>query len=153
MWELEYKESWAPKKLCFWTVVLKKTLESPLDSKEIQSVHPKGNQSWISLEGLMLKLKFQHFCHLMRRTDSLKKTFLLGKIEEEKGTTEDEMVVWHHRFNGHEFEWALGVGDGHGNLVCCSPWGHKESSRTEHLHWTEANGIRASTDYKRLLLG
>jgi len=77
MRELDYKESWAPKNWCFWTVVLKKTLESPLDYKEIQPVHPKGNQ----LEGLMLKLKLQNFGHLIRRTDSLEKTQILGKIE------------------------------------------------------------------------
>ena len=78
MWELDYKESWAPKKWCFWTVVLEKTLESPLDYKEIQPVHPKENQSW--LEGLMLKLKLQHFGHIMRRVDSLEKTLMLGGI-------------------------------------------------------------------------
>ena len=81
MWELDYKESWAPKNWCFWTVMLEKTLESPLDCKEIQPVHPKGNQSWNLLEGLMLKLKLQYFGHLMQRTDSLEKTLILGKIE------------------------------------------------------------------------
>ena len=90
MWELDYKESWAPKNWCFWTVVLKKTLESPLDCKEIQPVHPKGDQSWVfigrtdvecSLEGVMLKLKLQYFGHQMRRADSLEKTLMLGKIE------------------------------------------------------------------------
>ena len=81
MWELYYKESWAPKNWCFWTVVLEKTLESPLDCKEIQPVHPKGDQSWISLEGLMLKLKCQYFGPLMWRTDSSEKTVMLGKTE------------------------------------------------------------------------
>ena len=80
MWELDYKESWALKNWCFWTVMLEKTLESPLDCKEIQPVHPKGNQSWI-LEGLMWKLKLQYFGHLMRRADSFEKTLMLGKIE------------------------------------------------------------------------
>ena len=79
--ELDYKESWVPKNWCLWTVVLEKTLECPLDSKEIKPVHPKGNQSWISLEGLMLKLKLQYFGHLMWRTDSFEKTLMLGKIE------------------------------------------------------------------------
>ena len=119
-----------------WTVVLEKTLESPLDSKEIQSVHPKRNQSWI----------------FIGRTDAEDKTpilwppdgknWLIGKDpdaekdwrQEEKGTT-DEMVGWHHRLNGYEFEQALGVGDGQGGLVCCSPWGHKESDTTEWLNW------------------
>ena len=81
MWELEYKESWAPKNWCFWTVVLDKTLESPLDSKEIQPVHPKGNQSEYSLEGMMLNLKLQYFGHLMWSTDLFEKTLMLGKIE------------------------------------------------------------------------
>ena len=81
MWELDYKEGWAPKNWCFWTVVLEQTLESPLDCKEIQPVHPKWNQSWISTQGLMLKLKLQYFDHLMWRTDSLEKTLMLGKIE------------------------------------------------------------------------
>ena len=80
MWELNYKESWAQKNWCFWTVVLEKTLESPLHWKEIQPVHPKGDQSWVFIEGLMLKLKLQYFGHLMRRVDSLEKTLMLGGI-------------------------------------------------------------------------
>ena len=89
--ELDYKESWAPTNWCFWTVVLEKTLESPLDSK-IQPVHPKGSQSWI-LEGL--KMKLQYFCHLMGRANSLEKTLMLGKIESKmrQGVAEDEMVT------------------------------------------------------------
>ena len=91
MWELDYKESWVPKNWCFWTVVLGKSLESPLDYKEIQPVHPKGDQSWCSLEGLMLKVKLQYFLQrahasckaqcLMQRADSFEKTLMLGKIE------------------------------------------------------------------------
>ena len=81
MWELDYQESWVLKNWCFWTVVLVKTLESPLDCKEIQPVHPGGNQSWVFMEGLILKLKLQHFGHLMRRADSFEKTLMLGKIE------------------------------------------------------------------------
>ena len=84
---------------------MEKTLESPLDSKEIQPVQPKGSSLEYSLEGLMLKLKLQYFGHLMQRTESFEKTLMLGKIEgEEKGTTEDKMVGWHHRLNGHELE-------------------------------------------------
>ena len=89
---LAHKESWAPKNWCFQTVVLEKTLESPLNSKEIKLVNPKRNQPWISLEGLLLTLKLQNIGHLMQRTDSLEKTLMLGKIEEEKGVTEGEMV-------------------------------------------------------------
>ena len=81
MWQLDHKESWAPKNWCFWTVVLEKTLESPLDCKAIQPVHPKGNTSGYSLEGLMLTLKFQYFGHLMWKTDSLEKILVLEKIE------------------------------------------------------------------------
>ena len=81
MWDLDYKESWVPKNWCFWIVVLEKTLESPLDCKEVQPVHPKGDQSWVFIGGLMLKLKLQYFGHLMRRADSFEKTLMLGKIE------------------------------------------------------------------------
>ena len=95
MWELDYKESWAQKNWCFWTVVLEKTLESPLDSKENQPINPKGNQPWIeySLEGLMLKLKLQHIGHLMWRTDSLEKTLMLGKMEG-KRRKEQKRMRW-----------------------------------------------------------
>ena len=95
-------------------MVLEKPLESPLDCKEIQPVHPK-RVPWCSLEGLMLKL--QYFGHLMRRANSSEKTLMLGKIEE-KGMTEDEMAGWHHRLNGHGLGWTLGVGDGQGGLAC-----------------------------------
>ena len=88
-----------------------------------------------SLQGLMLKLKLQCFGHLMQRTDSLEKTLMLGKKgQEEKGMTEDEMVGWHHRINGHEFAQALGLGDGQGGQVCCDSWGRKESDTTERLN-------------------
>ena len=81
MWDLHYEESWVTKNWCFWTGVLERTLESPLDCKEIQPVHPKGNQSWMLLEGLIMKLKLQNFDNLMCRTDLLEKTLMLGKIE------------------------------------------------------------------------
>ena len=89
-----------------------------------------------SLEELMLKLKLQYFGHLMQRTDSLEKTLMLRKIDggRRRGTTEDEMVGWHHCHNGHEFEQVLGDGEGQGSLVCCSPWGHKESDMTKWLN-------------------
>ena len=80
MWELDYKETWVPKNWCFWTVVLEKTLESPLDSKEIKPVNPKGNKPWIVLEGLMLKLMLQYFVHVLQRANSLEKILMLGKI-------------------------------------------------------------------------
>ena len=133
------EESWAPNNWCFWTVVLEKTLESPLDCKEIQPVHSKGNQSWV----------------FIGRTDAKAenpilwpphaKSWLIGKDsdagrdwgQEEKGMTEDEMAGWHHQLDGHEFEWTPGVGNGQGGLVCCDSWGHKELDATEWLNWTE----------------
>ena len=130
-------------------MVLEKTLESPLDCKEIQPVHPKGNTSGYSLEGLMPTLKFQYFGHLMWKTDSLEKTLMLGKTEvrKEKGVTEDEMVGWHQWLNGHEFEQVLGVGEGQGSLVCCSPWGRKESYTTEQLNLAEVKAAVTITWY------
>ena len=139
MWELDYKESWAPKNWCFQILVLEKTLESPLDTKEIKSVSPKGNQPWM----------------FIGRTDAEDeapklwppdvKNWLVGKDpdagkywrREEKGMTENEMVGWHHQLNGHEFEQPPGVDEGQGSLACCSPWGHKESDMTEWLNWTD----------------
>ena len=124
MWELDYKESWEPKNWCFWTVVLEKTLESPLDCKEIQPVHPKGNQSWM----------FTGRTDVEAETPKLwppdVKSWLIWKDpdsgkdwrQEEKGMTEDEMVGWHHQLDGHGFGWTLGVGDGQGGLVGCSSW-------------------------------
>ena len=133
-------ESWTIKKAehwCFWTVVLKKTLESSLECKKIKPVNPKGNQSWIFIGVIDAKLKLQYFVHLMWRTDSLEKTLMLRNTEdqEEKGMTEDEMVGCHHWLVGHEFEQALGVGDGQRGLVCCSPWGQKKWDTTEWLNW------------------
>ena len=91
MWELDHKEGWLPKNQCFWTVVLEKTLKSPLDSKEIKPVNPKGSQSWYSLEGLMLKVKLQYFGHLMQRDNSLEKTLMLGKTE---GRRREQRMRW-----------------------------------------------------------
>ena len=91
MWELDYKESCGPKNWCFWTVVLEKTLESPLDFREIQAVHPKGNQSWIFIEGLMLKLMLKYFGHLMQRTNLLEKILMLGKIKGQRGRGHQRM--------------------------------------------------------------
>ena len=127
MWELDCEESWAPKNWCFWSVVLEKTLESPLDCKEIQPVHPKGDQSWVFFGRNDAKAGTPVLWppHV--------KSWLIGKDsdaegdwgQEEKGTTEDEMAGWHHWLNGHEFEWTPGVGDGQGGLACCDSWGHK----------------------------
>ena len=130
--ELDCEEGWAPKNWCFWTLVLEKTLASPLDCKGIQPVHPKGDQSWV----------------FTGRTDAEAETPILwpphvkswftGKdpdagrdwAEEEKGMTEDEMAGWNHGLNGHESEWTPGVSDGQGGLVCCDSWGHRELNTT-----------------------
>ena len=154
MWELDCEESWAPKSWCFWTVVLEKTLESPLDCKEIQPVHPKGDKSWV----------------FTGRTDAKAETpilwpphamsWLIGKDpdagrdwgQEEKGTTEDEMAGWRHWLDGHEFEWTLGVGDGQGSLAYCDSWGCKESDTTEWLNWTELRLVIAFLPRSKRLL-
>ena len=138
MWQLDYKESWAPKNWCFWNV-LEKTLESPLDCKEIQPVYPKGDQSWIFIG----KTDAEAETPVLWPPDM--KNWLIGKDPdagkgwrwEEKGMTEDEMVGWYHQLDGQKFEQALGVGDGQGSLVCCSPWSCKQSDMTEWLNWTE----------------
>ena len=139
MWELDYKESWAPKNWWFWTVVLEMTLESPLDSKEIKTINPKGNQSWIFIGTTDAKAEAPMLWPSDVKNWLLRKDPDAGKDWrwEEKGTTEDEMVGWHHQLDGHEFEQAPGVGDGQGSLACCNPWAPKESDRTELLNWNE----------------
>ena len=138
MWELNYKESWALKNWCFWTVVLEKTLENPLDCKEIQPVYPKGNQSWIFIRGTDAEAETPILWSPDAKNWVLEKDPAVGTDwrQEEKGMTKDEMVGWHHRLDGHEFEQALGVGDGQGSLACCSPWGCKESDMTE-INWSD----------------
>ena len=132
MWELHYKETWTPKNRCFWTVVLEKTLESPLDWKEIQPSILKEISREYSLEGLMLKLKLQWFGHLVQRTDSFEKTVMLGKMEvRRRRGRQDQMVEWDHQLNGHGFGWTPGVGDGQECLACCGSWGRKELDMTE----------------------
>ena len=144
MWELDCEESWAPKNWCFWTVVLEKTLESSLDCKEIKPVDPKVNQSWIFIGRTDVEAETPIFGHLMWRTLMWKYPDA-GKVwgQEKKGTTEDEVVRWHHRLDEHEFEQVPGVGDGQGSLVCCSPWGCKESDTTEWLNWTHAESCES----------
>ena len=141
MWELDCEEGWVPKNWCFWTVVLEKTLGSPLDYKEIQPVHPKGAQSWLFFGRTDAEAETPILC------PSHVKSWLIGKEsdagrdwgQEEKGTTEDEMAGWHHRLDGYESEWTPGFGGGQGDLACCDSWGRKESDMTERLNWTELN--------------
>jgi len=128
MWDLDHKEGWVPKNWCFWTVVLEKTLESPFYSKQIQPVHPKGNQSWI----LIGRADAEAETPILWPPDV--KSRLIGKDpnagkdwrQEEKGVAEDEMVRWHHLLNRLESEQAPGGIEGWGSLTSCSPWGHKE---------------------------
>ena len=139
MWELDCEEGWAPKNWCFWTVVLEKTLESPLDYRDIKPVHSEGDQPW----------------DFFGRNDAKAQTpvlwpphvknWLIGKDsdagkdwgQEEKGTTEDEMAGWHHWLDRRESQWTPGVGDGQGGLACCDSWGRKEPDMTERLIWSD----------------
>ena len=146
MWELGCEESWALKNWCFWTVMLEKTLKSPLDCKEIQPVHPKGDQSLLFFG----RTDAEAETPVLWPPDG--KSWLIGKDpdagrdwgQEEKGMTEDEMVGWHRWLDGHESEQTLGDGEGQGGLVCCSPWRLKELDMTEWLNWTELNWKEAS---------
>ena len=137
MWELGCEEGWGPKNWCFLTVVLEKTLESPLDCKEIQPVHSEGDQPWdfFGRNDTKAETPVLWAPHA--------KSWLIGEDsdagsdwgQEDNGMTEGEMAGWHHRLDGHESEWTLGVGDGQGGLACCNSWGHKELDRTERLNW------------------
>ena len=150
MWFIgQHKESWVPKKWCFWTVVLEKTLESPLDSNEIKPVQLKGDQSWVFIG------KTDAAAETPIPWPPAVKSWLIWKGSdagkdwgrEEKGTTE-EMVGWHHQLNGLGFGWTLGVGDGQGGLACCSPWGLKELDMTERLNWIyPSDSFSALLDY------
>ena len=136
MWELDHKEGWMMNyafKLWYW----RRLLRVPWTARRSnQSILKEMGPEYL-LKGLMLKLKLQYFDHLMQRTDSLERDPDAGKDwrQEEKGTTEDEMVGWHHWLDRHEFEWTPGVGDAQGGLVCYSPCGCKESDMTEKLNW------------------
>ena len=140
MWELDCEESWALKNWCFWTVVLEKTLESPLDCKVIQPVYTKGNLSWIFIGRTDVEAETP----ILWPRDA--KSWLIWKDpdagedwRQEKGMTEDEMAGWHHWLDGREPEWTPGVGDWQGGLVCCDSWGRKELDTDEWLNWTELN--------------
>ena len=139
VWDLDHKEGWVLKNLCFWTVVLEKTLESLLNLKEIKPVNPKGNQSWVFIERADVEAETL----ILWPPDV--KNWIIGKDPdaskdwrwEEKGMTEDEMVGWHHWLNGHEFEQTQGENEGQRSLVCYSSWDRKESDTTERLNCTE----------------
>ena len=124
---------------CFWTVVLEKTLESPLDCKEIQPVHSNRDQSWVFFGRSDAKAETPILWPLHAKSCLIGKDSDAGRDwgQEEKRTTEDEMARWHHWLDGCEFEWTLGVGDGPRGLACCDSWGRKELDTTEQLNWTE----------------
>ena len=132
MWELGHKEGWAPKNWCFWIVVLEKTLESPLDCKEIKPNNTKRNQSWIFTGRTNAEAEAPILLPADAKSQLNGKDPDTGKDSgrEEKGVTEDEMAGWHHQFNGHELEQTQGDGEEQVGPACCSPWGHKESDTT-----------------------
>ena len=141
-YQLDYKESWALKNWCFWTVVLEKTLEICLDHKEIQPIHPKGDQSWVFIGRTDVEAETPILWPPDTKSWLIWKDPDAGKDwgQEEKGMTEDEMVGWHHWLDGHGFGLTLGVGDGQVGLACCVSCGHKEWETTEQqLNWTESS--------------
>ena len=155
MWKLDHTESWAPKNWCFWIVVLEKTLESPLDCKEIQPVHPKGNRSWTSIGTTDAEAETPILWPPDAKNWLIGKDPDAGKVSrlEEKGTTEDEMVGWHHQLDGREFEQALGVGDGQGSLAVLQSMG---SQKVGHNWATEqqprgSGRMRALAHYMQYL--
>ena len=135
MWELGHKEGWVPKNWCLWTAVLEKTLESPLDCKEIKLVNLKGNQYWIFIGRADAEAEAPILWLHNAKSQLTGKDPDAGKDwRQKKRLAEDETVGWHHRLSGHEFEQTLGDSEGQGSLVCCSPWGHKEVDTTEWLN-------------------
>ena len=130
IWELDHKEIWMPKNWFFWIVMLEKTIESPLDSKEIKPSILKEMNPEYSLEGLMLKLTSNTLATWCEKPTQWKRPWCCQRGQEEKGLTEDKMVGWHHQLNVSESEQAPGDSEGQGSLACCSPWDHKELDMT-----------------------
>ena len=149
MWELDHKEGWELKNWCIQTVVLEKTLESPLDSKESKPVNPKGTQSWIFIERTDAEAETPILWPPDVKSQLTEKDSDAGKDwrQKEKGMTEEEMVGWHHRFDEHEFEQAPGDGERQRSLVCFSPWGHKESDTTKWLSINTQDSLREEAKY------
>ena len=143
MWELDYKESWVLKNWCFWIVVLEKTLESPLDCKEMKAVNPKRNQPWIFIGRTDAEAEVSVLWPPDMKSQLIGKDSDAGKDwgQEEKEVTEDEMVGWLHWHNELEFEQAPGDDEGQGSLACCTPWGQKELDMTEQLNNNESGYI------------
>ena len=143
MWELDCEESWAPKNWCFWTVVLEKTLESPLDCKEVQPVHSKGDQPWVFFGRNDAKAETPVLWPPHAKSWLIGKDSDAGRSwgQEEKGTTKDEMAGWHHRLDGCESEWTPGVGDGQGGWRAAIHGVAKSWTRLSD--WTELMGLDA----------
>ena len=141
MWELDHKEGWVPKNWWLWTLVLEKMPESPLDCKDIKPVNCKGNQSWIFIGRTDAEAEAPILWPSYVKNQLIRKDLDAGKDwrQEKKGTTEDEIVGWHHQLNGHEFEQAPGDGEGQGSLACCSPWGRIELDTTEQQENSSLN--------------
>ena len=141
MWELDCEESWVPKNWCFWSVVLEKTLESPLNCKEIQPVHSEGDLPWYFYGRNDAKAEAPVVWPPHAKSWLIEKDSDARRDwgQEEKGMTEDGMAGWHPGLNGRESEWTPGDGDGQGGLACCDSWGHKESDTAKWLNWTELN--------------
>ena len=139
MWELDNKKGWVLKNWCLQIMVLEKTLESPLDSKDIKPVNPLENKPWIFIGRTDAEVETPTLWPPNVKIQLIGKDPDAGKDwrQEKKGTTEDKMVGWHYWLNGHEFEQTPGDGEEQGSLVCCNPSGHKESDTTERLNWTE----------------
>ena len=138
-----YEESWAPKNWCFWTVLLEKTVEGPLDCKEIQLIHSEGDQPWDFFGRNYAKAETPVLWPPHVKSWLIGKDFDAGRDwgQEENGTTKDEMAGWHHKLDGCESEWTPGDGDGQGGLACCDSWTRKELDLTERLNWTERSQI------------
>ena len=141
MWELNHKEGWVLNNYCFWIAGMEKTLESPLDCKEIQPVHSEGDQPWVFIGRTDAEAEVPMLWPCDAKSQLIWKNPEAGKDwKQEKGTTEDLIVGWHHQINGHEFEQAPGVVDGQGSLVCYSPWGRKKSDTSEWLNNKKQRG-------------
>ena len=151
--KLDCEESWPQKNWCFWSVVLEKTLESPLNCKEIQPVHSEGDRPWDFFGRNDAKAETPVLWPLHAKSRFVGKESDAGSDwgQEEEGITEDEMAGWHHWLDGHESEWTPGIGDGQGGLVCCNSWGRKESDTTERLDWTELNWTEANSNQKMII--
>ena len=152
MWELDCKDSWVPKNWCFWTVVLEKTLEKPLDCKEIKPVHPKGNQPWLFIGRTDAEAEAPILWPPDVKNQLIGKDPDTGKDwrQEEKGNTEDKMVGWHHQHDGHEFEYALGDGDGQEAWLATV---HGVAKSWTWLSWTEPNWILETEEIQVLYIG